>query len=401
MKDLLPIIKSLKSNLSASLLFILQVAITFTILVNAIFLAMDKRQSIGRASGLDEQNVFYIATNLPVEEDERASMLDQDLANLNALSGVEYASVSSGVPLSGWGRFLEVATEPDARYDTFSGYYGGDLNLFNAFGVKLVAGSEFSPSSELRARTDGHKVAIDIMITKSLAESLYAEQWEQVVGKTIYIDKKPQRVVGVIDKLQAAWPTWVVVEHVILGPVKEADAMVYYIVRTQLGQQSEVMESALAYLMSFHGRKIDKIETFEQVKANAYSAENAASNTLFGVIGGLLVVTALGIFGQSRYSIIKRTKLIGIRRAMGASKGQIIRYFVLENFVLCSIGIAIGIVSAIVLSNAFSNAFSLGTVPVHYMFYGTLCTILLGQIAVLYPALKASQLSPAIATRTV
>ncbi|MDK1288299.1 ABC transporter permease [Pseudoalteromonas umbrosa] len=401
MKDLLPILKSLKSNFGASSLFILQVAITFTILVNAVYLALDKRESIGRASGLDEQNVFYIATNLPVDEAARAGMLDQDLANLRALSGVEFASVSSGVPLSGWGRFLEVATEPDSRYDTFSGYYGGDLNLLSAFGVQLVAGNRFSPSSELNVRTDGHKDAIDIMITKPLAQSLYADEWEQVVGKTIYIDKKPQRVVGVIDKLQAAWPTWVVVEHVVLAPVKEADAMVYYIIRTQLGQQSDVMEKALAYLMSFHGRKIDKIETFEQVKASAYSAENAASNTLFGVIGGLLMVTALGIFGQSRYSIIKRTKLIGIRRAMGASKGQIIRYFVLENLVLCSIGIVIGIIAAIVLSNAFSNAFSLGTVPASYMVLGTLSTILLGQVAVLYPAFKASQLSPAIATRTV
>ncbi|KID56086.1 hypothetical protein JF50_17460 [Pseudoalteromonas luteoviolacea] len=401
MKDFLPILKSLKSNYGASLLFIFQVAITFTILVNAIYLALDKRESIARPSGLDEQNVLYIATNLPVEEASQASQLDQDLDNLRALPGVEYASVSSGVPLSGWGRFIEIATKPDSKYDTFSGYYGGDLSLLKAFGAELVAGSEFSPSAELTVRTDGYRDAIDIMITKSLAQSLYSEQWEQVVGKTIYINNKPQRVVGVIDKLQAAWPTWVVVEHVVLAPVKEADSMVYYIIRTQPNQQSAVLEQALGYLTSLHGRKIDKYETFEQVKTNAYSAENAASNTLFSVIGGLLLVTALGIFGQSRYSIIKRTKLIGIRRAMGASKGQIVRYFVLENAVLCAIGIVIGIIAAIVLSNAFSSAFELGTVPPSYMFFGSLCTILLGQMAVLYPAFKASQLSPAIATRTV
>ncbi|MDK2596115.1 ABC transporter permease [Pseudoalteromonas obscura] len=401
MKDLLPIIKSLKSNYTAALLFILQVAITFTILVNAIYLAFDKREFIARASGLDEQNVFYVATNLPVEEAAQPALLDQDLANIRAFSGVENASVSSGIPLSGWGRLVEVAVNPDTKYDTFSGYYGGDLNLLKAFGLELVAGSEFSPSAELTVRTEGYRNAIDIMVTKALAKSLFSEQWEQIVGKTIYINNQPQRVVGVLGTLQAAWPSWVVVEHAVLAPVKEADSIVHYVVKTTPGQQDDILTQTLAYLMSLHGRKIDNFETFMEVKSRAYSAENAASKTLFGVITGLLIVTALGIYGQSRYSIVKRTKLIGIRRAMGASRGQIIRYFVLENVVLCLVGILIGVCAAIVLNNVFSNAFELGTIPLSYLLYGSICTIILGQVAVLYPAIRAAQLSPAIATRTV
>ncbi|MCF2857652.1 FtsX-like permease family protein [Pseudoalteromonas sp. SMS1] len=401
MRDLLPILKSLKSNYTAALLFVLQVAITFTILVNAIFLAMEKQSVIARASGLDEDNVFYVATNLPVSDDEKAAQLEQDLIKINEIVGVKSAAVSSGIPLTGWGRLVEVAVNPDTKYDTFSGYYGGDIKLLNSFGAHIVAGRGFILGEELTARVDGYNYATEAIVTKTLAHSLFDTQWQSIVGKTLYINNKPQRIVGVVDTLQAAWPSWVVVEHGVISAVKETDGIINFVVRTEPNTQQQVMAQTLEYLMSVYGRKIDKYETFNAVKKRAYSAENAASKTLFGVIFGLLMVTTLGIYGQSRYGIVKRVKLIGIRRAMGASKGEIMRYFMLENVILTCVGVILGIISAIVLSITFSNAFELGTVPPSYMLYGSLCTLLLGQVAVLYPAFRAAQLPPAIATRIV
>ncbi|KZN69823.1 ABC transporter permease [Pseudoalteromonas luteoviolacea] len=401
MKDLLPILKSLKSNYAAALLFILQVAITFTILVNAIFLAFEKRAVIARASGLDEQNVFYVATNLPVEDAEKEVKLEQDLSKLNAIHGVESASVSTGIPLTGWGRLVEVAINPDTKYDTFSGYYGGDTKLIDSFGVSLIAGRNFLKEEESTTRVDGYKVASEAIVTKALAESLFDQNWAEIVGKTLYINNKPQRVVGVVDILQSAWPSWVVVEHGVISAVKETDGIVNFVIRTTPGSQADVMDQTLSYLMKTYGRKIDQVETFLDVKNRAYSAENAASKTLFGVIFGLLLVTTLGIYGQSRYGIVKRFKLIGLRRAMGASKGEIVRYFMLENMLLTCFGIVFGVIAAVVLSVTFSNVFELGTVPVSYMVYGSLCTLFLGQAAVLYPAFRAAQLPPAVATRIV
>ncbi|MBQ4811605.1 FtsX-like permease family protein [Pseudoalteromonas luteoviolacea] len=401
MKDFLPILKSLKSNYIAALLFITQVAITFTILVNAIFLALEKREVISRPSGLDEHNIFYVATNLPVKDAEKKALLEQDLLRLNAINGVTSAAVSTGLPLTGWGRLVEVATKPDTKYDTFSGYYGGDAQLVKSFGVELIAGRHFKKEEELTARVDGYKIASEAMVTKALAKSLFDENWEQIVGQTLYINNKPQRIVGVVKTLQSAWPSWVVVEHGVISAVKETDGIVNFVIRTESGVPTSVVDQTLSYLMETHGRKIDKVEMFTDVKARAYSAENAASKTLLGVIAGLLLVTTLGIYGQSRYGIVKRFKLIGIRRAMGASKGEIIRYFMLENVILTCLGVILGIISAIVLSVAFSNVFELGTVPMSYMIYGSVCTLLLGQVAVFYPAFRAAQLPPAVATRIV
>ncbi|MCF2910683.1 FtsX-like permease family protein [Pseudoalteromonas sp. DL2-H2.2] len=398
MRDLLPILKTLNHSRTAPVLFILQIAVTFMILVNAAYLAIEKQSLLSRPSGLDEQNTFYVLTNLPGDTQARASQIEQDLLALKGLSGVETASVTSGVPLSGWGNFLEVATQAEGDYDTFSGYYGGDAALLETMGLELVAGESFAQTPQY-AETDGFRVATEIIITQALAQSLYPDDWRQVVGKTIYIDKRPQQVRGVVKTLQAAWSFWVVVEHSVLAPVIETSEYVYYLVRHAPGQQAQVTANTLDYLMRLHGRKIEEFMTFEQVKAQSYQAEYAASMTLLWVVACLSLVTALGIFGQARFAVIRRRRQIGIRRALGAQQGQIVGYFMLENALLTTVGVGVGCIAAILLNVQFSNWFELATVPVDFFVIGGVCMVLLGQVATLAPACRAARVSPAIASR--
>ncbi|RZM78409.1 hypothetical protein C3B51_14625 [Pseudoalteromonas rubra] len=398
MRDLLPILKTLNHSRTAPVLFILQIAVTFMILVNAAYLAVEKQSLLSRPSGLDEQNTFFVLTNLPVDTQARASQIEQDLLALKGLSGVENASVTSGVPLSGWGNFLEVATQAEGDYDTFSGYYGGDTALLETMGLELIAGERFDQTPQY-AETDGFRVANEIIITQALAQSLYPDDWRQVVGKTIYIDKRPQQVRGVVKTLQAAWSFWVVVEHSVLAPVIETSEYVYYLVRHVPGQQAQATANTLDYLMRLHGRKIEELMSFEQVKAQSYQAEYAASMTLLWVVACLSLVTALGIFGQARFAVIRRRRQIGIRRALGAQQGQIVGYFMLENALLTMVGVAVGCVAAILLNVQFSNWFELATVPMDFFVIGGVCMVLLGQAATLAPACRAAKMSPAIASR--
>ncbi|MEC4088212.1 ABC transporter permease [Pseudoalteromonas rubra] len=398
MRDLLPILKTLNHSRTAPMLFVLQIAVTFMILVNAAYMALQKQGLLSRPSGLDEQNTFFVLTNLPGDAAARAADIEQDLLALKELSGVINASVTSGVPLTGWGRFLEVATQADGDYDTFSGYYGGDNALLETMGLTLVAGEGFT-QSPLYADTDGFRVATEIIITQALAQSLYPDDWRQAVGKTIYIDKRPQQVRGVVKSLQAAWSFWVVVEHSVLAPVIETSEYVYYLVRSAPGQQAQAMANTADYLMRRHGRKIEELMTFTEVKQQSYQAEYAASMTLLWVVGCLSLVTALGIFGQARFAVTRRVRQIGIRRALGAQQGQIVGYFMLENALLTLFGVALGCVAAIILNMQFSNWFELATVPAEFFALGGVCMMLLGQAATLAPACRAARVSPAIASR--
>jgi len=115
----------------------------------------------------------------------------------------------------------------------------------------------------------------------------------------------------------------------------------------------------------------------------------------------LLVVTALGIVGLASFWVQQRNKQIGIRRALGATRTQILRYFQLENFLLATMGIALGMLLAYGLNQLLMSRYELGRLPLVYLPAGAISLWLLGQIAVYWPARRAASVPPAVATRSI
>ena len=128
--------------------------------------------------------------------------------------------------------------------------------------------------------------------------------------------------------------------------------------------------------------------------------DRAMATLLVAVCIALLVVTALGIVGLASFWVQQRTKQIGIRRALGATKGQILRYFQTENFLLATIGIVLGMAMAFAINLALMKYYELPRLPALYLPLGALCLWALGQIAVYGPAKRAAMVPPALATRS-
>jgi putative ABC transport system permease protein len=122
---------------------------------------------------------------------------------------------------------------------------------------------------------------------------------------------------------------------------------------------------------------------------------------LVAVCIALLVVTALGIVGLASFWVQQRTKQIGVRRALGATRGQILRYFQTENFLLATLGIVIGMMLAYGINQLLMGKYELPRLPAVYLPIGAVVLWLLGQLAVFGPARRASAVPPAVATRTV
>ena len=97
----------------------------------------------------------------------------------------------------------------------------------------------------------------------------------------------------------------------------------------------------------------------------------------------------------------RRKKQIGTRRALGATQGAIIRYFMLENLLISAGGLLLGVVLTIALNMALIEWFSITALDWFYIPIGVVVLWVVGQLAVLGPALRASRVPPAIATRTV
>src|SRR5690606_19519717 len=114
----------------------------------------------------------------------------------------------------------------------------------------------------------------------------------------------------------------------------------------------------------------------------------------------LLLVTALGIVGLASFWVAQRTRQIGVRRALGATRGQILRYFQTENFLLVTIGIVLGMGLAFGLNQLLMRHYELPRLPLAYLPIGAGVLWALGQAAVLWPARRAANVPPAVATRS-
>ena len=122
---------------------------------------------------------------------------------------------------------------------------------------------------------------------------------------------------------------------------------------------------------------------------------------LVGVIVALLGVTAFGIVGLASFWVAQRRKQIGIRRALGATRADILRYFQTENFLIVTFGIVLGVVLAIGINLLLMKFFEVPRLPLWYLPVGVVVLWLLGQLAVLVPALRAAAVPPVVATRSV
>ena len=115
----------------------------------------------------------------------------------------------------------------------------------------------------------------------------------------------------------------------------------------------------------------------------------------------LLIVTAFGIIGVTSFWVSQRRRQIGIRRAMGATRTAILRYFQTENLMIASAGAALGILLALTLNYWMAGKFEIARLEIGYTLVAAVLVMLLGQVAVLLPALRAASISPVVAIRNV
>ncbi|HMG57005.1 MAG TPA: FtsX-like permease family protein, partial [Kofleriaceae bacterium] len=142
-------------------------------------------------------------------------------------------------------------------------------------------------------------------------------------------------------------------------------------------------------------------QTFTDIRREFFKADRAMAYLLVSVSLALLIITALGVVGLASFWVQQRTRQIGVRRALGATRGDILRYFQLENFILASVGIVLGMGLAYAINLWLMHKYQVERLPAGFLPAGAGLLWMLGQIAVLGPALRAAAIPPAIATRTV
>ncbi|MFC0049011.1 ABC transporter permease [Rheinheimera tilapiae] len=402
MLELGPMLRALMRNKIGALLIALQIALTLTIMVNAIFMMLARSAQMARPSGLDEQNTFYLTNTVFAPNYNLQAALAQDLQRIRQTPGVVAATQINAIPLSGGGWSMSLQNKPGDDIDgTGVAVYMVDEQGIAAMGLELIAGENFAPSDVIWRDQGATEWPAKIILSQAMAAQMFDGDWKKALGQTLYINNhEPMQITGIIKSLQAPWNGWDNVENAMLVPQQLDSRNSRFFIRTEPGRRDALMpqlEKALAE--SDKGRIVRNMQTMEQTRADSYREDLATYNILLTVIVVLTLITGFGIVGLAMFSINRRTRQIGTRRALGASQWQIMRYFMLENLLISGLGVLLGIGGAVGLNIWLVSTFAMKPLTPGLLLVGCAALLAVGQLAVSYPALIAARISPATATR--
>jgi putative ABC transport system permease protein len=401
--EIRPILSAMLRNKTGAILVGLQIALTLAVVANAVFIIMQRVEKIGRPPGIDSDNLFFVQSYGFGPNYDQRSTIDNDLRLLRSLPGVVSASPINGIPLSGGGSATNLGPTAERDKQTINvNYYTVDEKGMDSLGLKLVEGRNFTQAEiEFNPDPAGSQFTHFAILTKDAARAIFGD--EHAVGKTIYQGSDdPAVVIGVMENMLGAWVGWDKLTQVMLLPRITAGPLARYVVRAEPGRRDALMAEVEQKLSSSNpNRAISWVRSHTQIKERSYRADSRMVAFLSVLIALMISVTALGIVGLASFLVSVRRKQIGTRRAVGARRVDIIRYFMLENWLLTTGGVVAGTVLAFAFGQWLSSAYALPRLPPLYVAGGVVVLWILGQLAAFVPARRAAAIPPAIATRTV
>jgi putative ABC transport system permease protein len=399
-----PIFRALTRNRARFILIVAEVALTLAIVANCVSLIRESRASLAKESGFDDANLLLVR-NRPFAEAFREdnyvnASLDADVRTLRALPGVRAASNTGFVPWIGGGSSTEVRLGEN-RYRTQ--IYAADLHVFDTLGVRVVQGRNFTPE-ELEAgsaTTNQDGVVNPAVISEKLADLLYPKGG--ALGKVLDDPSGVPsfRVVGIVDPFYNPYG-WPIHEYVIFYPSRSGSFRgASYLVRAQPGQSESLMpDIEKALLAANNGRNVE-VQAVPDIRREFNSRDQAVVVALNAVMILLVFVTALGIVGITSFSVAERQRQIGTRRALGASRSDILRHFLLENWMVTTIGAVLGAGLAYAINFGLVTMVEGAKLDGWILVAGVGLLWVVGLGATLGPAMRAARIAPAIATRNV
>lgn len=405
--DIRPILSTLARHKTAAALIVLEIALSCAILCNALFLIAQRVERLTQPSGIDEPHLLMISASGIGPDQNADARSREDLAALRAIPGVTDAVILNQLPFrhNSWNTSLSLTPDQEVPTLNAAQYMVGEGSV-KAMGLKLTAGRDFLPSEyrsfeAVQASADLSQLKGPVILSAAAARKLFPEG--NAVGKTVYMATAALTVTGVVDTLMRPGSANGNADYSLIFPfIPNYNNGGYYLLRVaDPARRQEIATAAGKALEKVDpNRLIDPAQTYEQSRRDFFANDRDMIGLLLIVCSLLLLVTALGIVGLASFWVQQRTKQIGIRRALGATKGQILRYFQTENFLLAGIGIALGMLLAFALNQLLMSKYELPRLPLYYLPIGALSLWLLGQIAVLGPARRAASVPPAIATRS-
>jgi len=375
---------SLNRRTAAVLFLVAQVAFGVAVVGHAMVLG-DLFIRPEFRSALDLDGAFLLTS-----EQDDVTLAERDLAALRALPGVRAAAWSARDPFG-----LRQLPERVAAGGRSASAWTlcGTAEIASALGLEAVEG---------RPLRDG-EAGEPVLISAALARELFPGG--SAIGREIasVVSAPPHRVVGLVQSGWFASPFGPWAENALVRPARPAAARrAWFLIRVDPAFRATFPGGAEAALRALSPARYLLVETLRHTMARRLEVNRGTVVILVAIVTFVLGVVLVGAAAMSSFFVAERTREIGIRRALGATRRQIVRYFVAENLALSAIGLAAGCA----LSYALNRLLVIHFVPFavlgfEHLVLGVLLFGSTGLIAAIIPALRAARVPPSVASRTV
>lgn len=387
-------VSSRAGNRARTVLVAGEVALALVLLVGAGLMVRTFNRMLAVNAGIDPKGVLTLevtpSPNAYRDGTQTAQFYQRVLAEMDTLSGVPAAALSGGVGASKWeieGRDAPLPAEPRPDGRAISAHY------FEAMRIPMVEGRSI-------ADQDGPEATPVVVLSQTLAR--YYWRNSSPIGRRV--------------RLGGASSPWLTVAG-ICGDVRDwfgGDAQpIAYVsyrqeppsaVRFALRTMRDPLQSAGAARMAI--RRVDanqaiyNVKSMEQVLAEETSGVKSAATVMSIDAAIALLLALMGSYSVASFFVAQRTQEIGVRVALGASPGSILRMVLTQTARTSTLGLAVGLVVAVALSAIMSRTLfhAVAVEPVTFV----ALTAMLGASALLaayFPARRAARVDPAITLR--
>ncbi|WP_435276332.1 FtsX-like permease family protein [Psychrobium sp. nBUS_13] len=408
------LLKALRLRKFATALLLLQLSLTIGLMVNTVILTASAIEKLKRPLGFDVEQLITVEL-LPTsgafrDTDYFRSIAKQDIAKITALDGVISVAHYNQLPIQngGWNGNIQPADFPEnatlaLELQYVPKFFSSEIGLEN-LGVEIIEGRALTTLDDFTDRfysdNRGSSDDTNIILTESLAKAVFPNK--SAIGELT----NSGRVVGIAKDFVIS-PNHTRGNSKYFGVFSsfmysQSDFIQNYVVRVEPGKVAQVQAQLRDTILSVQPeRDIIRVQSMSTRLKKFYSQESGLAS-LFGLLSILMiVVTVVSSFAHAHFHVTQQRKFIGIRRALGARKKDIMLYVFSENWLLNFGASLLGIATMIGLNVALSQVITIDKPDVILYALAVFIVFAAGTLATWLPAYKTTKISPVIATRTL
>lgn len=386
-----------------SLMMVSEIALSFMLLVGAGLLIKSFMRLRDVSPGFTTDNVLTMRVSLSSakypEGEPRVQVLTQTLESLKTLPGIRSSGAVLSLPLGGdtfnvWRSYIREGRPASPEESDNAAYLVTTPDYFQTLQIPLLAGRAFNDQ-------DNEQTTKVVIVNDTMARQLWPGQ--SPLGKriTIWRDENfPREIVGVVRDTKPSLDAEPSQQMYVPYAQDSGWSGMSLVIRTSGDPLDTVAAARNAVRSIDKGIPVFNVKSMNDVLATSVSQQRMSMLLLSAFAGVALLLAMIGIYGVTAYYVTQRTQEIGIRMALGAQMGDVMKLVLASGMALALVGVGLGVVGALALTRLMTSLlFAVKPTDAVTFVTVSLCLLVTALIASYIPARRATKVDPLVALR--